>query len=154
MIVFHDVSEARALSVQAIHLAQHDFLTDLPNRMLLNDRLTQAIALARRHGHRLAVLFLDLDRFKHVNDCLGHVIGDQLLQSVANAWWPCVRSSDTVSRQGGDEFVVVLSEIEHADDAAGSAQKIIAALVAPHDIAQPPPARHRQHRDQHLSRRR
>ena len=71
------------MSLQAIYLAQHDFLTDLPNRMLLNDRLTQAIALARRHGHRLAVLFLDLDRFKHVNDSLGHVIGDALLQSVA-----------------------------------------------------------------------
>ena len=83
VIVFKDVSEARAMSLQAVHLAQHDFLTDLPNRMLLNDRLTQAIALARRHGHRLAVLFLDLDRFKHVNDSLGHVIGDTLLQSVA-----------------------------------------------------------------------
>ena len=103
--------------------------------MLLNDRLTQAIALARRHGHRLAVLFLDLDRFKHVNDSLGHVIGDTLLQSVAGRLVTCVRSSDTVSRQGGDEFVVLLSEIEHADDAAASAQKIIAALAAPHDIA-------------------
>jgi len=135
VMVFHDVSAARALSLQATHLAQHDFLTDLPNRMLLNDRLTQAIALARRHGHRLAVLFLDLDRFKHVNDSLGHVIGDALLQSVAGRLVTCVRSSDTVSRQGGDEFVVLLSEIEHADDAATSAQKIIAALVAPHDVA-------------------
>ncbi len=135
VIVFKDVSEARAMSLQAVYLAQHDFLTDLPNRMLLNDRLTQAIALARRHGHRLAVLFLDLDRFKHVNDSLGHVIGDALLQSVARRLVTCVRSSDTVSRQGGDEFVVLLSEIEHADDAAASAQKIIAALVAPHDVA-------------------
>lgn len=135
VIVFKDVSEARAMSLQAVYLAQHDFLTDLPNRMLLNDRLTQAIALARRHGHRLAVLFLDLDRFKHVNDSLGHVIGDTLLQSVARRLVTCVRSSDTVSRQGGDEFVVLLSEIGRADDVAASAQKIIAALVAPHDIA-------------------
>ena len=135
VIVFKDVSDARAMSLRAVYLAQHDFLTDLPNRMLLNDRLTQAIALARRHGHHLAVLFLDLDRFKHVNDSLGHVIGDTLLQSVARRLVTCVRSSDTVSRQGGDEFVVLLSEIEHADDAAASAQKIIAALVAPHDVA-------------------
>jgi diguanylate cyclase (GGDEF)-like protein/PAS domain S-box-containing protein len=135
VIVFHDVSAARAMSLQAVYLAQHDFLTDLPNRMLLNDRLTQAIALAHRRGHRLAVLFLDLDRFKHVNDSLGHVIGDTLLQAVAQRLLTCVRSSDTVSRQGGDEFVVLLSEIEHADDAAARAQKIIAALVAPHGVA-------------------
>ena len=135
VIVFNDVSEVRAMSLRAVYLAQHDFLTDLPNRMLLSDRLTQAIALARRHGHRLAVLFLDLDRFKHVNDSLGHVIGDGLLQSVARRLVRCVRSSDTVSRLGGDEFVLVLSEIQHADDAAASAQKIIAALVAPHEIA-------------------
>jgi diguanylate cyclase (GGDEF)-like protein/PAS domain S-box-containing protein len=121
VMVFKDVSEARAMSLQAVYLAQHDFLTDLPNRMLLNDRLTQAIALARRHGHRLGVLFLDLDRFKHVNDSLGHVIGDALLQSVARRLMTCVRSSDTVSRQGGDEFVVLLSEIGDTDDAAGSA---------------------------------
>ena len=135
VIVFKDVSEVRAMSLRAVYLAQHDFLTDLPNRMLLSDRLTQAIALARRHGHRLAVLFLDLDRFKHVNDSLGHVVGDGLLQSVARRLVRCVRSSDTVSRLGGDEFVLVLSEIQHADDAAASAQKIIAALVAPYEIA-------------------
>jgi diguanylate cyclase (GGDEF)-like protein/PAS domain S-box-containing protein len=135
VIVFKDVSEARAMSLQAVYLAQHDFLTDLPNRMLLNDRLSQAIGLARRHGHRLAVLFLDLDQFKHVNDSLGHGIGDILLQSMARRLVACVRSSDTVSRHGGDEFVVLLSEIELADDAAARAQRIIAALVAPHDVA-------------------
>jgi diguanylate cyclase (GGDEF)-like protein/PAS domain S-box-containing protein len=134
--VFRDVSAARALSLHAIHLAQHDFLTDLPNRMLLNERLTQAIDLASRSSHHLAVLFLDLDGFKHINDSLGHVIGDALLQSVAAQLVKCVRRSDTVSRQGGDEFVVLLSEIEHADDAIDSAERIIAALVAPHHIAQ------------------
>jgi diguanylate cyclase (GGDEF)-like protein/PAS domain S-box-containing protein len=140
VIVFKDVSEARATSQQAVHLAQHDFLTDLPNRMLLNDRLTQAIALARRNGNRLAVLFLDLDRFKHVNDSLGHVIGDALLLSVARRLVACVRNSDTVSRHGGDEFVVLLPAIERADDAAVTAQKIVAALVAPHGVA-----KHRVH---------
>jgi diguanylate cyclase (GGDEF)-like protein/PAS domain S-box-containing protein len=135
VMVFHDVSAARALSLQISHLAQHDFLTDLPNRMLLNDRLTQAIELGRRHGKQLAVLFLDLDRFKHVNDSLGHEIGDKLLQSMAGRLVSCVRSSDTVSRQGGDEFVILFSEIEHADDAAASAQKILTALRAPHDVA-------------------
>ena len=134
VIVFHDVSVARALSLQVSHLAQHDILTDLPNRTLLNDRLTQAIGLARRHGDRLAVLFLDLDGFKHVNDSLGHVIGDKLLQSTAARLVTCVRSSDTVSRQGGDEFVLLLPKIRYAEDAAACAQKILASLAAPHDI--------------------
>jgi len=135
VIVFHDVSAARALAAQALYLAQHDFLTGLPNRMLFNDRLIQAIASARRHSHRLAVLFLDLDRFKHVNDSLGHAIGDGLLESVSRRLVTCVRGSDTVSRQGGDEFVVLLPELAHPDDAAATAHKIVAALVAPHDVA-------------------
>jgi diguanylate cyclase (GGDEF)-like protein/PAS domain S-box-containing protein len=133
VVVFRYVSAARALSLQ---IAQHDFLTDLPNRMLLNDRLTQAISFARRRANHLAVLFVDLDRFKLVNDSLGHAIGDQLLQSVAERLVTCVRSSDTVSRQGGDEFVVLLSQVEHAEDAAISARKVIAALSVPHSIAQ------------------
>jgi diguanylate cyclase (GGDEF)-like protein/PAS domain S-box-containing protein len=135
VIVFKDVSEARALSEQAVYLAQHDFVTGLPNRMVLNDRLTHAIAVARRQGHRLAVLFLDLDRFKHVNDSLGHVIGDSLLQAVARRLAESVRSSDTVSRYGGDEFVVLLSEVVDADDAAVGAQKILDAILAPYEIA-------------------
>ena len=94
------------------HSAEHDFLTGLPNRMLLNDRIGQAIALAPRHSKQVAVLFLDLDGFKHINDSLGHPIGDKLLQSVAERLVDCVRVSDTVSRQGGDEFVVLLSEVE------------------------------------------
>ena len=82
--------------------------------MLLNDRIGQAIALARRHANKVAVLFLDLDGFKHINDSLGHPIGDKLLQSVAKRLVDCVRASDTVSRQGGDEFVVLLSEVATA----------------------------------------
>ena len=133
VVVFHYVSAARAMSLQ---IAQHDFLTDLPNRMLLNDRLTQAISFARRRGNHLAVLFVDLDRFKLVNDSLGHAIGDQLLQSVAERLVTCVRSSDTVSRQGGDEFVVLLSQVEHSEDAAVSARKMLAALSLPHTVSQ------------------
>ncbi len=121
---------------QMEHLAHHDVLTDLPNRMLLQDRLDQAIELARRQGRELAVMFMDLDRFKHINDSLGHAIGDQLLQSVAQRLTGCVRHSDTVSRQGGDEFILLLSFIEHVKDAALSAKKILAALALPHRIGQ------------------
>ena len=121
---------------QMTHLAQHDALTDLPNRILLNDRLAQAIALAHRQDKQFALLFLDLDRFKHINDSLGHVVGDHLLQSVGKRLMTCVRNSDTVCRQGGDEFLILLSNIEHAKDAALSAQKILAALTRPHAIDQ------------------
>jgi diguanylate cyclase (GGDEF)-like protein/PAS domain S-box-containing protein len=136
VIVFHDVSAARQMSLQLSHLAQHDSLTDLPNRMLLNDRLQQAITMAKRHGYRIAVLFMDLDRFKHINDSLGHVVGDQLLQAVASRLERCVRESDTVGRQGGDEFVVVLSELEAAENAGISAAKLLAALTLPYHIGQ------------------
>jgi len=136
VMVFHDVSAARALASKMSHLAQHDSLTDLPNRILLKDRLTQAIATACRRRHELAVLFLDLDRFKHINDSLGHAVGDRVLQSVAQRLRTCVRASDTVSRQGGDEFVILLSHLTHAQDAAVSASKILVALATPHRIDQ------------------
>jgi diguanylate cyclase (GGDEF)-like protein/PAS domain S-box-containing protein len=134
VIVFHDVGAARAMSLRMSYLAQHDFLTELPNRMLLNDRLTQAIAAAHRHRTSLALLFVDVDRFKHINDTLGHANGDQLLKSIARRLVACVRSSDTVSRYGGDEFVILLSEVAHTEDAALSANKILAALSTPHHI--------------------
>ena len=134
VMVFHDVTEARAMSEKMTHLAQYDYLTDLPNRGLLNDRLTQAIYAAHRHQQQLAVLFVDVDRFKHVNDSLGHPIGDKLLLSIAQRLVASVRSSDTISRQGGDEFVILLSSITHAADAALSAQKILAAAATPHIV--------------------
>jgi diguanylate cyclase (GGDEF)-like protein/PAS domain S-box-containing protein len=134
VIVFHDVSMARTVVLEMSHLAQHDILTDLPNRMLLKDRITQAISRARRNQKQLAVLFLDLDGFKRINDSLGHTVGDKLLQSVAARLLTCVRKSDTVSRQGGDEFVILLPEVAHAADAAVSAAKIIAELKHPHHI--------------------
>lgn len=134
VMVFRDVSEARTLSRRMSFLAQHDSLTQLSNRMVLNDRLTQAIAMAHRHGKKLAVLFLDVDRFKHINDSFGHAIGDRLLQSVSKRLLSCVRRSDTVSRQGGDEFVILLSEVTRAADAAICADKILQTLSVPHDI--------------------
>src|SRR6266481_1126147 len=134
VIVFHDVRMAQATVFEMTHLAQHDVLTDLPNRLLLSDRLTQAISIARRNHSQLAVLFLDLDGFKHINDSLGHSVGDKLLQSVAGRLSACVRKSDTVSRQGGDEFVILLSEVTHAADAAIISAKIIAELKRGHRI--------------------
>jgi diguanylate cyclase (GGDEF)-like protein/PAS domain S-box-containing protein len=134
VMVFHDVSAARALSQRMAYLAQHDSLTELPNRILLNDRLAQAIAMVRRHDQRLAVLYLDVDRFKYINDSLGHASGDRLLKSVGSRLRDCVRASDTVSRQGGDEFVVLLCEVAHAQDAATCAEKILHALREPHQI--------------------
>ena len=134
VIVFHDVSESRAMAQKMSHLAQHDFLTGLPNRLLLTERFTRAIGLAQRHRRQVALLFLDLDYFKNINDSLGHVIGDQLLQSVADRLVECVRSTDTVCRQGGDEFVILLAEIERQQDAAQVAEKLLAALAVPHRI--------------------
>jgi diguanylate cyclase (GGDEF)-like protein/PAS domain S-box-containing protein len=135
VIVFHDVSAARALALQMTHTAHHDVVTNLPNRLLLNDRITQSIALARRQKRPIAVLFLDLDHFKNINDSLGHGAGDELLQSVSKRLLSCVRGSDTVSRQGGDEFAILLPEITHAGDASACAAKILLALNASHSIA-------------------
>lgn len=136
VVVFRDVSAARAMALQIAHLAEHDFLTSLPNRMLLNDRISQAIALAPRHLKNVAVLFLDLDGFKHINDSLGHPTGDKLLQSIAKRLVDCVRNSDTVSRQGGDEFVVLLSEVEQSDDTAITARRMLQAVAEAHSIEQ------------------
>jgi diguanylate cyclase (GGDEF)-like protein/PAS domain S-box-containing protein len=130
VIVFHDVSAARAMSLQMTHSAQHDVVTNLPNRLLLNDRISQAISLARRQNRPLAVIFLDLDRFKYINDSLGHATGDKLLQSVSKRLLAGVRSA----AQGGDEFVILLSEISHPEDAATSARKLLLSLNAPHSI--------------------
>jgi diguanylate cyclase (GGDEF)-like protein/PAS domain S-box-containing protein len=134
VMVLRHTSTARALSHRMSYLAQHDSLTDLPNRVLLGDRLNHAISLCHRRRKKMAVLFLDLDRFKHINDTLGHEIGDRLLQSVAQRLLGCVRRSDTVSRQGGDEFVILLSEVNQSQDAGVGAEKMLQALSAPHFI--------------------
>lgn len=136
VMIFRDVSAARLMADQITHSAEHDFLTGLPNRMLLNDRINRAIALAPRYANKVAILFLDLDGFKHINDSLGHAIGDKLLQSIAARLVDCVRVADTVSRQGGDEFVVLLSAVEKAEHAVISAKRILAAVAEAHAIGE------------------
>jgi diguanylate cyclase (GGDEF)-like protein len=128
------VDVAQVTAAQMTYSAEHDSLTGLPNRILLNDRIGQAIATARRYKKAVAVLFLDLDGFKHINDSLGHAIGDKLLQSIAQRLVACVRGSDTVSRQGGDEFVVLLSEMQESKDAAITARRIAEAVARPHSV--------------------
>lgn len=134
VLVFRDGSAARALSEKITHLAEHDALTGLPNRLLLSDRIAQAIARASRKTSLIAVLFLDLDGFKNVNDWLGHSAGDDLLRSVAKRLQGCIRAQDTVSRQGGDEFVVLLQDVQYAEFAAVMANRIQKELAAPHSI--------------------
>ena len=126
-----DITEQKQAEERIQHVAHHDNLTGLPNRLLFNDRLGQAISLAKRDSSQFALLYLDLDKFKPVNDTLGHDAGDQLLNSVANRIREHVRESDTVARVGGDEFTVILRDISSRQDAAAVAQKIIAALAAP-----------------------
>ncbi len=134
VIVFHDVNQSRAMALKMTHQAQHDFLTGLPNRALLIERFSLAIGLARRHLKQVALLYLDLDDFKHINDSLGHAIGDQLLQSVADRLVACVRNTDIVCRQGGDEFVILLAEIEQTLDTAQIADKLLEVFAKPHRI--------------------
>ena len=131
VMVFRDLSDKVALTSELRHQAQHDALTDLPNRLLLNDRISQAIALAKRGSAHPVLLYLDLDKFKHINDSLGHAAGDQLLQAVAQRLIGCVRASDTVSRHGGDEFVILLADERRPQDAALTAEKILGALAVP-----------------------
>ena len=132
--VVRDITERTYAEEQIKHLAYHDALTNLPNRLLFKDRLTVALSHAQREGSSLAVLFLDLDRFKIINDSLGHNIGDQLLQAVASRIAACVRESDTVARLGGDEFTVLLPRLHHSQDVAPIASKIIDAVRYPFHI--------------------
>jgi diguanylate cyclase (GGDEF)-like protein/PAS domain S-box-containing protein len=134
VLVFRDVTEKRVLQERLAHAAEHDPLTGLPNRALLNDRVTQAIVLARRQKGQAAVLFMDLDGFKNVNDSLGHPIGDKVLQSVARRLLDCVRAPDTVSRQGGDEFIVLLQELKRPEDASATAARLLKMVADVHCI--------------------
>jgi diguanylate cyclase (GGDEF)-like protein/PAS domain S-box-containing protein len=136
VIVFRDVSATRAFENDLAHSAQHDFLTGLPNRALLRDRIGQAISFARRQKRHAAVLFLDLDGFKQINDSLGHQIGDQILQSVAKRLQQSLRSPDTVSRHGGDEFIVLLQELKCPGDAVTTAGRLLNAVAEVHCIDQ------------------
>lgn len=116
------------------HLALHDSLTGLPNRFLMLGRLVQALSAAQRHGTQLAVLFLDLDGFKQINDSHGHHIGDELLKEVASRLRDCIRDCDTVARHGGDEFLVTLTDVRSEADVAAVAEKILAAVARPIEI--------------------
>jgi len=139
VLVFHDVSEARKLANEMAHQATHDGLTGLPNRSLLNDRLDKALALAAREKSKLALMFLDIDHFKNVNDTLGHDVGDELLKNIARELQQVVRNSDTVSRQGGDEFIVLLQGVHDKLAPAEVARKLIERVsavrrVGPHEV--------------------
>lgn len=130
-LVFHDVSASRRLAAQLRHQATHDALTGLPNRELMLDRLEQSLRQAQRRERLLALLFLDLDRFKHINDTLGHDIGDQLLRQVAGRLRDAVRRTDTVCRLGGDEFVILAAEPARVEDVADLAEKIVGVMARP-----------------------
>jgi diguanylate cyclase (GGDEF)-like protein/PAS domain S-box-containing protein len=125
VLVFTDITVLKRSQQQLDHLAHHDPLTDLPNRVLFNMRLTHALSHARRNNHRAGVLFLDLDRFKDVNDTLGHPVGDALLQQVAHRFQKHMRETDTIARTGGDEFIVIAEEVTAANDLAQVAQKLL-----------------------------
>ena len=129
-----DISDRKIIERRLQHLAYHDLLTDLPNRLFLVEKLEWALVQARRHERSLAVMFLDLDQFKLVNDTLGHDVGDKLLKVVASRLTSCVRKGDIVARQGGDEFIIVLTEVSRPEDARLVAEKIIESVGLPMDI--------------------
>jgi diguanylate cyclase (GGDEF)-like protein len=129
--ISRDITERKRFEEKLAVMATHDHLTGLPNRILLSDRLMVGSALARRSGYRLAILMLDLDRFKIVNDTLGHSVGDELLKAVGQRLSSMMRKSDTISRIGGDEFVLVLPQISQIDDVTKFAQRILGAFQEP-----------------------
>lgn len=131
VLVFHDVSDKKRLMDEIVHQAFHDSLTGLPNRALFNDRLSQAIAVAKRTELQVAVLFIDLDHFKLINDMLGHSMGDMLLVEVADRLSGFVRESDTLARLGGDEFTIILTQLKNGDDADVVAEQILEILGKP-----------------------
>jgi diguanylate cyclase (GGDEF)-like protein/PAS domain S-box-containing protein len=133
--VFSDISQRKQAEERMRHLALHDALTGLPNRSLLSDRLNQCLSTARRDKTRFALLYFDLDKFKPVNDKLGHDVGDALLIAVAQRVQECVRESDTVARIGGDEFVALLPKLQESGDAMRVAEKIRDALSRPFQVA-------------------
>ncbi|HEY8101708.1 MAG TPA: EAL domain-containing protein [Burkholderiaceae bacterium] len=132
--IYTDVSERKSAEEKISFVAYHDLLTELPNRLLLEDRFQQAIAYADRDGSKVALIFLDLDNFKTINDSLGHSVGDKLIQKVAQRLSECLREIDTICRQGGDEFLIVLPSLADADALAPIAAKIASSLFEPFGI--------------------
>ncbi len=133
--VFQDISERKQSEARIHHLAHHDALTGLPNRLLLEDRLNQGMLKSKRNKKSMAVVFIDLDRFKNINDTLGHEMGDKLLIEAAQRGLGVLRDTDTLSRQGGDEFVAVLPELEHRQDVMHVTRKLLAAICQPYQLA-------------------
>ncbi|OIJ40014.1 bifunctional diguanylate cyclase/phosphodiesterase [Massilia timonae] len=133
--VFSDITRARESQIQLDHLAHHDALTALPNRLLYHDRLRHAMARAERDGEQLAVLFIDLDRFKNVNDTLGHHVGDELLKQAAQSLSRCLREGDTLARLGGDEFIVLLEDVDGVRGATRVADKLMAMFEQPFEVS-------------------
>jgi len=134
LAIFHDITQRKAAEEDLRHKAHHDPLTDLPNRTLFQDRLESAFGQARRYHRAFAVLLVDLDRFKEVNDTLGHIAGDQLLVEASHRLVSCVRETDTVARFGGDEFAILLSETTADDEAEHIAGRIVALLGEPYPL--------------------
>jgi len=133
--VFSDITRERESQIQLDHLAHHDALTGLPNRLLYHDRLRHAMARAERDGEQLAVVFIDLDRFKNVNDTLGHHVGDELLKQAAQSLSRCLRDSDTLARLGGDEFIVLLEDVDGMHGATRVADKLMAMFEQPFEVS-------------------
>jgi len=133
--VFIDISDRKQSEARIHHLAHHDALTGLPNRLLLEDRIEQGLLKSKRTGRHMGIIFIDLDRFKNINDTLGHAVGDSLLVQAAQRGLHVLRDTDTLCRQGGDEFVVVLPELEARQDVAHVCQKLLAALCQPYLLA-------------------
>jgi len=129
--VVEDISRRKQVEGELLHMANHDVLTSLPNRSLLLDRISQAIAYANRSGEQVAVLLIDLDRFKNINDSLGHDVGDKMITAIARKLIAQVRDVDTVARLGGDEFVILLTDVAHEDAVATLAQQVLEALAQP-----------------------
>ena len=146
----HDITERRRMEEEILHLAHHDALTGLPNRRLFRDITKLELAQACRNRRKFAILFLDLDRFKEINDTLGHEAGDDLLKQAAGLFRDTIRASDTVARIGGDEFNIILADIVRPEDVSDIAQKIIRRLRSPFSISGSAERDH-EHRHQRLS---
>lgn len=132
--IIHDITERKIHENKLFHQANFDSLTGLPNRSLFFDRLTQALIVSQRHKQNNALLFIDLDNFKDINDSYGHIIGDQLLTQAAARLLSCVRKGDTVARFGGDEFIIILNNVTHGEDAAIIAKKVLARITTPFQL--------------------
>ncbi|EPZ53107.1 GGDEF domain-containing protein, partial [Alicyclobacillus acidoterrestris] len=135
VIVSRDITERKMYEKRLEHLAFHDSLTGLPNRRMFRDRFRQALEEADRHGRKMAVMYMDIDKFKSINDTLGHEVGDELLRQFAHRVQACLRPYDTLARQGGDEFTILLPEITAQEDAVSIAKRILAAIQEPWEIS-------------------